>query len=97
MTENQETRAIAKDKEQAKTRLLSTLKNIPQAFKAGIGAAEFVKEFKNIFEKYITLSDEEIFALEEISLIIKDYPHIVKPGAEDFFEDLLKASVTLKE
>jgi len=94
MNEKQETRAISKDKERAKKRLLSLLGLHTQAFQSGIGAAAFVKEFINVFTKYVQFSDEEIFAMEELSQIIRDYPHIIRQedGPAAFLDDLHKAS-----
>ena len=99
MNENQEMRAISKDKKKAKERLLLLLKDHPQVFKTGIGAEEFVKEFIKVFTKYTQFSDDEIFALEEASQIIIDFPQIIKPetGAEQFLEDLYKASILFSE
>jgi len=94
MTENKESRVISKDKEKAKKRLLSLLGLHTQAFQSGIGAEAFVKEFIKAFTKYVQFSDEEIFAMEDLSEIIRNYPHIVRQeaGAEAFLDDLHRAS-----
>jgi len=99
MNEDQESRAISKDKEDAKKRLLSLLSQHPQVFKAGIGAETFVDEFIEAFKKYITYSDNEIFAIDEISQIIKEYPQIISPetGAKNLLEDLNKAATKFSE
>jgi len=99
MNENQEMRAISKDKNHAKKRLLNLLNQYPQVFKTGIGAEEFVKEFIKAFTKYIQFNDDEIFAMEETSQAIIDFPQIIKTetGAEAFLEDLHKASILFTE
>jgi hypothetical protein len=95
MNEEQETRLISENKETARERLLSLLILHPQVFPAGIGAEAFVKELIKAFTKYAQFTDDEIFAMEDISQIIRDYPQVIRPdaGAEEYLEDLHKASI----
>jgi hypothetical protein len=96
----QKDRVISKNKEYAKKRLLSLLKEHPQVFQAGIGPEAFVDELNKAYTKYIQFSDDEIFAMEEISnIIIMDFPHIInqETGIEKFFDDLNKASIKYLE